>query len=302
MISSKSPRKVARVALAAGKDAFSDYSHKFSPRKFTRPQLFACLVLKEFEKKDYRGVWQLLIDCSDLRNAIGLMAVPHYTTLQKASKRLLKLDRVRTLIANTMQRVRGRSRNIAYAAVDSSGFEAHHASRYFIWRTSVRKKGKEPKKRVTYKRYGKLMTIICCATHAIVAAVVSAGPTPDIDQLDGVVAELPASVTIAHMVGDAGFDSAHNHSLLRDDHGMRSTIPPEHGRPPKDPATLPTDKYRRLMKTRFNEKAYRKRPQAETVFSMLKRNLGSALRGRSHWSRCRDMLLRVITHNIMLIN
>jgi hypothetical protein len=25
------------------------------------------------------------------------------------------------------------------------------------------------------------------------------------------------------------------------------------------------------------------------------------LRGRSHWSRCRDMLLRVITHNIMLI-
>jgi transposase len=55
------------------------------------------------------------------------------------------------------------------------------------------------------------------------------------------------------------------------------------------------------MKTRFNKKAYRKRPQVETVFSMLKRNLGSALRGRSHWSRCRDMLLRVITHNIMLI-
>jgi hypothetical protein len=301
MISSKSPRKVAMVALAAGKDAFSDYSHKFSPKKFTRPQLFACLVLKEFEKKDYRGVWQLLIDCSDLRTAIGLGAVPHYTTLQKASRRLLKLDRVRSLIANTMQRVRGRSKNIAYAAVDSSGFEAHHASRYFIWRTSVRKKGKEPKKRVTYKRYGKLMTIICCATHAIVAAVVSAGPTPDIDQLDGVVAELPGSVTIAHMVGDAGFDSAHNHSLLRDYHGMRSTIPPEHGRPPKDPTTLPTDKYRRLMKTRFNKKAYRKRPQVETVYSMLKRNLGSALRGRSHWSRCRDMLLRVITHNIMLI-
>ena len=35
------------VALAAGKDAFSDYSHKFSPKKFTQPQLFACLVLKE---------------------------------------------------------------------------------------------------------------------------------------------------------------------------------------------------------------------------------------------------------------
>ena len=89
MITSKSPRKVAMVALAAGKEAFSDYSHLYSPRKFTQPQLFACLVLKEFEKKDYRGVCQLLIDCADLREAIGLRVVPHYTTLQKAMRRLL---------------------------------------------------------------------------------------------------------------------------------------------------------------------------------------------------------------------
>ena len=50
------------VALAAGKEAFSDYSHVYSPHKFTQPQLFACLVLKEFEKKDYRGVCALLAD------------------------------------------------------------------------------------------------------------------------------------------------------------------------------------------------------------------------------------------------
>jgi hypothetical protein len=33
MLTSKSPRKVAMVALAAGREAFSDYSHKFSPRE-----------------------------------------------------------------------------------------------------------------------------------------------------------------------------------------------------------------------------------------------------------------------------
>jgi hypothetical protein len=301
MITSKSPRKVAMVALAAGKEAFRDYSHKFSPKKFTQPQLFACLVLKEFQKKGYRDVTELLIDCSDLRAAIELKVVPHFTTLQKASRRLLKFDRVRLLIDQTVRRIRGRASHVAHAAVDSSGFDAHHASRYFIWRTRVEKKGKEPKKRHSYKHYGKLMLIVSCAWHAILAAVPSVGPTPDIDQLDGVLAELPRSITIHRMIGDAGFDSAYNHSLLRDDHGIRSTIPPEHGRPPKDPATLPADKYRRLMKTRFNTKAYRKRTQVETVFSMLKRNLGSALRGRSHWSRCRDMLLRVVTHNIMLI-
>jgi Transposase DDE domain len=315
MISSKSPRKVARVALAAGKEAFSDYSHRFSPKKFTQPQLFACLVLKEFERKDYRGIAALLEDATDLRDEIGLKGVPHYTTLQKASQRLLRVKNVRVLLDETVKRVRGRKRNVAYGAVDSSGFDAHHASRYFIWRTAANQKknktdktekqrenkGEEQKKqRVSYKRFGKLMLIVCCATHAILAAVASVGPTPDIDQLDGVMAELAPSQTLLHLVGDAGFDSGHNHQLLREEHGVRSTIPPEHGRPPKDPNTLPTNKYRRRMKTHFNKKAYRKRPQVETVFSMLKRNFGASLRARSHWGRNRDLFLRVLTHNIAL--
>ena len=288
------------VALAAGKEAFSDYSHIYSPKKFTQPQLFACLVLKEFEKKDYRGIHRLLLDCTELREAIGLESVPHYTTLQKASRRLLRQDRVRVLLGDTVRRIR-RGGRVKYAAADSSGFDAHHASRYFIWRRDNRKGGeKRPKKRVSYKRFGKLMLIVCCATHAILAAVASAGPTPDIDQLDGVLDQMPQSQTVLHLVADAGFDSAHNHRLLREEYGIRSTIPPEHGRPFKDPDALPRDKYRRLMKTRFNKPAYNKRSQVETVFSMLKPNLGSALRARSHWGRCRDLFLRVLTHNIAI--
>ena len=288
------------VALAAGKDAFSDYSHLYSPHKFTQPQLFACLVLKEFEKKDYRGIWQLLIDCEDLRETIGLKKVPHFTTLQKASRRLLKAKPVRDLIANTVQRINRRRKRVKYGAADSTGFDAHHASRYFIFRTSVNKKGKEPKKRQKYKHYGKLMTVIDTATHAILAAVASVGPTPDIDQLDDVMDRLPGFVAMEHLVADAGFDSAHNHRLLRKSLRMRSTIPPKHGRPPKDPKTLPSDKYRRLMKTRFNKKAYSHRPQAETVYSMMKRNLGSFLRAKTHAGRMRDMMLKVLTHNLAL--
>jgi hypothetical protein len=301
MLTSKSPRKVAMVALAAGKEAFSDYSHIYSPKKFTQPQLFACLVLKEFEKKDYRGVQQLLFDCSDLRDAIGLKLVPHWTTLQKASRRLLALPKVRTLLADTVHRVLNRRRNVPYAAGDSSGFDAHHASRYYIHRRDTNKTDpNRPKKRVLYRRYGKLMLIVCAMSHAILGMVASEGPTPDIDQLDGVMAEIKADVSVKHMVLDAGFDSAHNHELLREGYSILSTIPPEHGRPAKDPNALPSNKYRRRMKTHFNRKAYRRRPQVETVFSMLKRNFGDALRGRSHHSRRRDMFLRGLTHNIGL--
>jgi hypothetical protein len=302
MITSKSPRKVAMVALAVGKEAFSDYSHKYSPKKFTQHQLFACLVLKEFEKKDYRGAAQLLIDCSDLRDAIGLEHVPHYTTLQKASQRLLKLKHVRPLVERTVRRLHRRRRNVPYAAGDSSGFDSHYASRYFIWRRDNQKENKNrPKKRRSYRHYGKLMVIVCCRSHGILAAVASEGPTPDIDQLDEVVAQLPASVDVKHMVLDAGFDSGHNHRLLREENGMRSTIPPGHGRPPKNPDTLPADRYRRRMKTHFNRRAYRRRGQVETVFSMLKRNFGSALRARTRPGRRRDLRLRVLTHNIALV-
>jgi hypothetical protein len=57
------------------------------------------------------------------------------------------------------------------------------------------------------------------------------------------------------------------------------------------------------MKTRWEE--YRptcgQRWQVETVNSMYKRMLGSALRARRYWSRCREMALRALTLNIMII-
>jgi len=44
----KSPVRVARHPLALGSVAVRRYAHRFSPRKYTRPQLFACLVRKTF--------------------------------------------------------------------------------------------------------------------------------------------------------------------------------------------------------------------------------------------------------------
>jgi len=59
-----------------------------------------------------------------------------------------------------------------------------------------------------------------------------------------------------------------------------------------------TGPYRRLMNQRFPKKAYGQRWQIESVFSILKRNLGSALRPRSYHSQNREIRLRVLTHNL----
>src|SRR6266850_924095 len=94
---SKSPVQVARRALVTGTGVLPDYAHRCSPRKYTQPQLFACLALKTFLKTDYRGVVAHLADHSDLRTALRLAAVPHFTTLQKASRRLLRTPVARRL-------------------------------------------------------------------------------------------------------------------------------------------------------------------------------------------------------------
>jgi hypothetical protein len=87
---SRSPLAVARAAFVLANKELAKYSDPYSPKIYTQPQLFAILAVKCFFGLDYRGVAHLLADFSDLRKAIKLKSVPHYTTLQKAHQRLLK--------------------------------------------------------------------------------------------------------------------------------------------------------------------------------------------------------------------
>ena len=86
----KSPRSVAREALALVREAIPAYSSKFSRKDFTQHQLFAILALKTFFKTDYRGLAPMLDDFAELRQDLGLATPPHYSTLCYAAKRLLK--------------------------------------------------------------------------------------------------------------------------------------------------------------------------------------------------------------------
>ena len=101
---------------------------------------------------------------------------------------------------------------------------------------------------------------------------------------------------------DAGYDAEANHRAARRDMGVRSIIPPATGRPGAKP---PTTRYRRLMRQRFDRgadaaAAYGQRWKAETTNSMIKRNLGSALRATTARRRSRQLPPRCIVHNIMV--
>ena len=293
---SKSPLRVARQALATGQAALPLYAHRFSPKKFTQPQLFACLVLKVFSKTDYRGVAVLLADLPDLRRVLGLRCAPHWTTLQKAAGRLLVRRRVRRLLGRTVRRVPGRRQRVRRAALDSTGFEAGHTSHSYARR---RTKGASRKEKVRYSRYAKLEAAFDCETHLILGAIPRRGPAVDTDRFIPLLDEALRRVKITAALADAGFDSEGNHRHAREKRKVKSFIPAEIGRPSSKP---PAGRYRRQMRQRLNKDygRYGQRWQAETGFSVMKRRLGSAVNGRSYGSQCRELLLFVLTYNLML--
>ena len=292
---SKSPRKVALVALAVAEQSLRLYSHRFSPKTFTQPQLFACLAIKTFFKTDYRGVAAILADLPDLSKAIGLTKVPHFTTLQKAARRLMASVVSKKLLEGTIHQALGEQPQIELAAVDSTGMESHHISRYFVRRRASESSAWQS---MYYTKYPKLGVVCDCRSHIILSTLRNRGPTPDINQLRQTLQPAVGRAKIEILLADAGYDSEGNHEFAREELGITTIIPARHGRPGKNP---PKGKYRRLMREEFDDERYGQRWQVETVFSMIKRNLGSALGGRSYWAQCRELMLLAITHNIMIV-
>src|SRR5262245_7859423 len=184
------------------------------------------------------------------------------------------------------------------AAVDGTGLESRHTSRYFFKRT-----GKKHSSRL----WTKLTLAVDTHSHFIAGAHVTTGPSNDSPQFRPVMAQASLVVTWDRVLADAAFDSEEHHRSAREDLGVRSTVIPinPRGRGRK----WPKSRYRRQMVRRFRKKpkgsrhsrVYGQRWQAESAFSRHKRRLGSALGGRSDASRERECYLRVLTQDIMLL-
>jgi hypothetical protein len=292
---SKSPRAVILAAHAVASESLPAYSHIYSPKKFTQHQLFACLVLKGFLKTDYRGLVAHLKDCPSLTEAIHLTKVPHYTTVQKAAHRLLAAPQARRLLATTIRRHMNRKKRVQRAAMDSTGLESSPASPYFVRRRAA---AGSPWKRMIYHRFPKLAILCTTDSHFVLGYRSSRGPLPDVVDFQPLLIDALRRVRLTSVVADAGYDSEANHVFAREHCQVRTIIPARRGRPGAKPAR---GRYRRLMQARFDAAAYRSRCQVETVVSMIKRRQDSLLRTRTYGSQCRDLRLKVLVHNVMIL-
>lgn len=184
------------------------------------------------------------------------------------------------------------------AAVDGTGLESRHTSRYFVTRS-----GRQHSSRTWTK-----LTVVCdTASHFLTGATVTPGPSNDSPQFRPALALGSVAVRWDRVLADAAFDSEAHHRYCREHLRVRATVIPLNRR--SRGRKWPKTKYRRQMVKRFRKKpkgsrhtrVYGQRWQAESAFSRHKRRLGSSLGGRSDASRERECRLRVLTHNLMLL-
>src|ERR1700722_3084000 len=94
----KSPRKVLNAAHALAVACLKLPPAKFSRQDFNDAQLFACLTLREHQKKSYRGLVALLKDVPEWCRDIGMKKVPDHNTLCRAFHRLIKPGVIETML------------------------------------------------------------------------------------------------------------------------------------------------------------------------------------------------------------
>jgi hypothetical protein len=130
-------------------------------------------------------------------------------------------------------------------------------------------------------------------------AVVSDGPSQDSPQFPEAVRQACRHLRIDRLLGDAGYDGEHNHRLAREELSIRRTVIKLNRR--RNGRKWPKTRYRRQMKRRFHTRIYGHRWHVESAISQTKRRLGSALRSTSDSSRDSECLLRVLTHDLMIL-
>lgn len=308
------------VAYEVGRRCLPDHSSKFSRQDFTLPQLFACLVVRELFGLSYRRAEALLADSPDWLAAVGLRKAPDHNTLWRASKALLtgrRCGRMLDLMAELFAKAKlsaARRRAGKPLTIDSTCYEHHHRSGHYDrrCRRMAREARKNPGKwgksvnaarAARLRRMPKLAIAVDSGSHLILAAKVRIGNGSDAPDFDDLLYHAWRRAGVAAVVADAGYDSEANHCIARQDMGVRSIIPPDIGRPTSKP---PSGRWRRHMKNRLSsnpadQKLYAQRSQSETAHSMMKRNMSSALRARTPARQKKEMMLRVLVHNISLL-
>ena len=143
----------------------------------------------------------------------------------------------------------------------------------------------------------KLTVVGDIASHLIVAAEPSLGPSNDSPAFPEAIRQASRHIRFTWIFADAGSDAEKNH-VACEELGIKALIKLNKrwfGR------KWPKSRLRRRMRKSYSMRRYGRRAHAESIFSAFKRTLGSVLRARGQAAQAREMLWRVLTFDLMIL-
>ena len=259
------------------------YAHKFSPQRFTLPQLAACVLLKEYRQLDWRGIEALLQLSPALRRSLGLTRPPDFSTLWRFAQRWLDAARAGRLLAELLRRFVPPPGGVA-VAVDSTGLEPGRTSSYFMARRQ---------QRATRRRYPKLSLSVVVGRLVAASVVADWGPCNDKTELPQLLNETHQRVRVRELYGDAGYDAEWVHVWCREGAGLRSWIPPAVHRADGTAG----GEWRARMAQGLPPR-YGRRWAVESFISGMKRVVGPWLRARQSARQLTEALWKAVVYSI----
>jgi hypothetical protein len=229
MLTCKSPRKVMLIAFELARGVLPQYFSKCSRHDFTVPQLFACLVLKEHQRKSYREAEALLRDSEHWCRAIGMKKIPDHNTLCRAFHALNFNRRAGKLLDRLAHWFAAARQLGSIIAIDSTLYDTHHRSRHYEQRlrhyASHEKSTVNQRRSRSVRRTPKLGIGVCTRCHVILSGLPRTGIGSDCRDFEPLLFDAwRRHPRLRDVLADAGYDSEANHHIARHDIGVRSLI------------------------------------------------------------------------------
>lgn len=266
------------------------YSHKFSKRMYGNWTHIVLLALRQKFDKSYREIEEILDVCTEILELLGIKQAPHFSTLQKAAKRLRVqfLEKIMSgFIFLTM------SLSIR-TSIDSTGLQLTRASSYY---TNVLKKCKKSRRKI--KKHMKLSAFVDLNHQLIISQKIRRGPAGDSPDFEPTIRKGKkildkAEKKVRSVDADKAYDKEGNHKLVVEELQAEDRIRVKN----KDvPIHRTKGEYRKKAKRRINKLRANYRSKNETVFSVLKRIEGSAIRSIQVGMQNKEMVFKEIAYN-----